>query len=215
MRIVILLKSFILAVTLLAYPSFAQETPTPALDAPSVEVEKKGHWDDIIFGSADAKIEIVEYASLTCSHCGHFASDVFPKLKEKYIDTGLVRLRFRNFILNQTDFALAVVSRCKDEAMARKLTHAFLTKQSRWLGQQNSGMILEALAAMEGLPLNSFDGCMKNEALAKHLGDKRQEWAASEKITHTPTIKLDGAELSPPTWVKIEAAIEMKLATLK
>ena len=181
----------------------------------AVAVEKKGFWDDIIYGSPSAPIELIEYASLTCSHCGHFSHEVFPLLKEKYIDTGKVRLRFRNFILNQFDFALAVVSRCKDEELARKLTHAFLSKQDAWLGKDNPVIILEAIAAIEGLPLNGFDTCLDNKDLAAHLGAKREEWAKTENIDHTPTIKLDGVELAPPTWVKLEAAIEMKLSTLK
>lgn len=206
------IKSLMMGIALLSAPVIAQDS---ASATPGIEVEKIGYWDDIIYGSPDAPIEIVEYASLTCSHCGHFALDVFPKLKEKYIDTGKVRLRFRNFILNQFDFALAVVSRCKDEDLARKLTHAFLSKQSAWLGKDNPIVILEALAAMEGLPLDGFTTCLENKALAAHLGDKREEWTKSENIQHTPTIKIDGIELAPPTWVKLDTAIEMKLSTLK
>ena len=204
--------SLLMGVALLAVPVIGQEATSTT---PPVEVERTGHWDDITYGSPDAPIEIVEYASLTCSHCGHFMVDVFPKLKEKYIDTGKVRLRFRNFILNQFDFALAVVTRCKDEDLARKLTHSFLSKQSAWLGKDNPVVILEALAAMEGLPLDGFTTCLDNKALAAHLGSKREEWAKNENIQHTPTIKIDGTELAPPTWVKLDTAIEMKLSTLK
>lgn len=209
------IKSLLMGIALLSAPVIAQEAAETASAATAIEVGKTGYWDDIVYGSADAPIEIIEYASLTCSHCGHFALEVFPKLKEKYIDTGKVRLRFRNFMLNQFDFALTVVSRCKDEDLARKLTHAFLSKQSSWLGKDNPVVILEALAAMEGLPLDGFTTCLKNEALAAHLGGKRDEWAKSENIQHTPTIKIDGIELAPPTWVKLDTAIEMKLSTLK
>ncbi len=206
-------------VALVSLPVMAQDVVDPAINGLSTAVEsekeKTGYWGDIVYGSPDAKIEIVEYASLTCSHCGQFASEVFPKLKEKYIDTGKVRLRFRNFMLNQFDFALTIVSRCKDEDLAKKLTHAFLSKQSVWLGQENPVVVLEGLAAMEGLPLGEFDKCIENNELAAHIGAKRGEWATNENIEHTPTIKLDGIELAPPTWIKIDTALEMKLATLK
>lgn len=215
MKLSIALKSLMTGVALLTLPVAAQESPEAASPIPAVESEKKGYWGDIIYGSMDAPVEIVEYASLTCSHCGDFASEIFPKLKEKYIDTGKVRLRFRNFILNQTDFALAVVSRCKDEELARKMTHSFLSKQASWLGQENPAAVLEAIATIDGLPINEFDKCMENKALAAHLSAKRKEWAETENIHSTPTIKLDGVELAPPTWIKLETAIEMKLAAQK
>ena len=209
------LKSLITGVALLSLPVAAQESTGATSAVPALEAEKKGHWDDIVYGSLDAPVELVEYASLTCSHCGHFAREIFPKLKEKYIDTGKVRLRFRNFILNSTDFALAVVSRCKGEDLARKMTHSFLSKQASWLGQENPVAVLEAIATIDGLPINEFEKCMENDALAAHLSTKRKEWADTENIHHTPTVKLDGVELAPPTWIKLETAIEMKLASQK
>lgn len=227
MKIATTLKSIVTGIVLITVPLQAQDehnhehaqtpsqTQTLTELEPIPESERVGHWGDIIYGSLDAPVELIEYASLTCSHCGNFARDIFPLLKEKYIDTGKVRLRFRNFILNQTDFALAVVSRCKDEELAKKITHAFLSKQASWMGQQNPGVVLEALATIQGLPMNEFSSCLENKHLAAHLGNKRAEWASKENIQHTPTIKMDGVELSPPTWVKLDTAIEMKLSTLK
>ena len=229
MKLATTLKTIVTGIALITVPLQAQDehnhehaqTPNqtqaqtqPEL-TPILESERVGHWGDIIYGSMEAPVEIIEYASLTCSHCGNFARDIFPQLKEKYIDTGKVRLRFRNFILNQTDFALAVVSRCKDEELARKMTHAFLSKQASWMGQQNPGVVLEALATIQGLPMNEFNSCLENKHLAAHLGEKRKEWATKENIQHTPTIKMDGLEIDPPTWFKLETAIEMKLAAIK
>ena len=197
---------------MVSMPAFSQEAQEDNSSTPEAEVVKTGFWDDIVYGSPDAKVELIEYASLTCGHCGHFAQDMFPKLKEKYIDTGKVRLRFRNFMLNQMDFMLTLISRCTDEDQAKKLTNTFLTKQDRWLGQPNAILILEALAAIDGMPLNSFEGCLQNRALGDHLIKKREAWSLSEAITHTPTIKIDGTAIDAHSWESIEAAIEAKLA---
>ena len=54
----------------------------------------------IISGNVDAKITIIAYESLTCSHCADFHKDVYPQLKKEYIDTGLAKIEFRHYPLD-------------------------------------------------------------------------------------------------------------------
>jgi protein-disulfide isomerase len=51
----------------------------------------------IVVGSKDAKITIIAFESLTCSHCANFHKDVYPGLKKDYLDTGLAKIEFRHF----------------------------------------------------------------------------------------------------------------------
>lgn len=219
MKLSTLTKSVVVGAVLCSAPMFAQEAESLKPEAALAESEKRGYWDDITYGDPSAPVELIEYASLTCSHCSHFALDIYPQLKEKYLDTGKVKLRFRNFILNQLDFAITVVSRCIDENFARKYTHTVLSKQADWMTAKQRGsdpiLELEAMATIDGLPMGEFEKCLENKPLAEHLRSKREGWAKNEKISHTPTITLDGVELSPPTWIKLETAIEMKLESLK
>ena len=65
-----------------------------------------------MLGKPDAPITIVEYASLTCPHCAHFANDVLPELKKKWIDTGKVKLVLRDFPLDEPALRAAMIARC-------------------------------------------------------------------------------------------------------
>src|ERR1700740_2084765 len=65
-----------------------------------LELEAKGPLDDIVMGSPTAPVTIIEYASMTWPHCAHFAVETFPKLKEKYIDTGKVKYIMREYPLD-------------------------------------------------------------------------------------------------------------------
>ena len=67
----------------------------------------------IISGNADAKITIIAYESLTCSHCANFHKDVYPQLKKDYIDTGLAKIEFRHFPLDIAAFNASKISQCK------------------------------------------------------------------------------------------------------
>ena len=69
----------------------------------------------IISGNEDAKITIIAYESLTCSHCANFHKDVYPQLKKEYIDTGLVKIEFRNFPLDIAALNAAKIAQCKND----------------------------------------------------------------------------------------------------
>src|SRR5690348_8330724 len=85
--------------------------PSSFADAPVLPVTIAP--DDRSIGKADAPVTIVEYASLTCPHCAHFDTEVLPKLKEKWIDSGKAKLVFRDFPLDQSALLAATVARCE------------------------------------------------------------------------------------------------------
>ena len=92
--------------------SFSDREKGPA-EVPVEELMKQvGDLPDIALGPADAKVTIVEYASMTCGHCMAFATKIFPDLKAKYIDTGKVRFIFREFPLDARAFAASMLARC-------------------------------------------------------------------------------------------------------
>ena len=68
--------------------------------------------DDRILGKPDAPITIVEYASLSCHHCAHFANDVLPEIRKEWIDTGKAKLVLRDFPTDQAALPAAMVARC-------------------------------------------------------------------------------------------------------
>ncbi len=89
-----------LGIAMGATPVLAQRRPAGPDEIPVEELMKPGALPDLAIGKADAPVTIVEYASLTCSHCANFHNNVYPALKEKYIDTGKVRFILREFPLD-------------------------------------------------------------------------------------------------------------------
>ena len=96
------------------------------------ELLKPGPLPDLIIGNADAPITVVEYASMTCGHCANFHTNVFPTLKEKYVDTGKVRFIMREFPLDNLAAAASMLARCAGEGKAFPLISALFAKQDDW-----------------------------------------------------------------------------------
>ena len=75
----------------------------------------------IVEGDLNAKIKIIVYESLTCSHCANFHKDVYPELKNEFIDTGLASIEFRNFPLDMAAFNAAKIAHCKNDGKSEIL----------------------------------------------------------------------------------------------
>ena len=91
----------------------------------------EGALPDVVEGQANAPVTVVEYASMTCSHCAAFATKVYPTLKSKYIDTGKAKLILREFPLDPLATAGFMLARCsgdKREAMIELL----FAQQKNW-----------------------------------------------------------------------------------
>ena len=69
----------------------------------------------IIEGNINAKVKIVVYESLTCSHCGNFHKNVYPKLKDEFLDKGLVSIEFKNFPLDIAALNASKLAHCKND----------------------------------------------------------------------------------------------------
>src|ERR1700739_25881 len=88
--------------------------------------------DDRILGNPDAPITIVEYASLTCPHCAHFANDVLPEIKKEWIDTGKAKLVLRDFPLDEPPLRAAMIARCASPDRFYAFADTFFASQDKW-----------------------------------------------------------------------------------
>ena len=105
---------------------------------------KPGPLPDLVLGKADATVTVVEYASMTCGHCAHFHTKVFPTLKEKYVDTGKVRFILREFPLDNLAAAASMLARCAGGGKSFPLIAALFAKQDDWAfveGQPGAGAV--------------------------------------------------------------------------
>lgn len=167
-------------------------------DAPiSVEdLMKPDDVPDIILGKADAPTTIVEYASLTCSHCGDFHNKVFPTLKEKYVETGKVRFIMRSFPRDTLDLAAFMLARCAGGDKIVPLTGVFFAKQEDWAFlRANQLPALYKIAQQAGFTKESFDKCLNDQVLSDQLVRGRDRAATVFGVDATPTFFINGKKM--------------------
>lgn len=147
---------------------------------------------EITIGKADAPVTIIEYASMTCPHCAEFHTKVLPALKEKYIDTGKVKLIFREFPLDGVALRASMLARCGGEAKAYPFIDILFRQQMSWAGAEDPMAGLGRIAKMGGMSQSAFDACLADEALMKQLVQGRQTAADKYDIKGTPSFIIDG-----------------------
>ena len=124
---------------------------------------------DIIMGSPDAPVTIVEYASPSCPYCKRFHTEVYPGLKRDYIDTGKVRYILRDFPIGRTSGQASVALRCIAPEKYLELFGRFLAEQPSWVSQEVRIEPIAAVAAKSGLSSAAFDACRQDAALIAGL----------------------------------------------
>ena len=146
----------------------------------------------ITSGNENAKITIIAYESLTCSHCANFHKDVYPQLKKDYIDTGLVKLEFRHFPLDVAAFNAAKISQCKQEK-SLEILESLYSNQQAWI----KGSTVEELNANlkkflinRGFNIN-YENCINNKEIEDFVLNDRIEGTKNFKVNATPTIIIN------------------------
>jgi protein-disulfide isomerase len=147
---------------------------------------------DRVLGKADAPVTIIEYASLTCPHCAAFHKDVLPQLKAKYIDTGKVKLVFRDFPLDGRATLAAMVARCARPERYFGFLDALFRSQAQWGRAEDPKKALAQVARIGGMGDAEFDACMKNEALLHSINKSRADGESQFKVNSTPTFIING-----------------------
>jgi protein-disulfide isomerase len=149
---------------------------------------------DMVLGSDKAPVTIVEYASMTCPHCAHFAEKTFPVVKKDYIDTGKVRWILREFPLDSLAAAAFMLARCAGETDKNRyyaMVDTLFKKQLDWAVERPIPH-LKAIAKQAGFTEDSFKACLTNQKLLDGI-EKERETAISEyKVHSTPTFFING-----------------------
>jgi len=150
-------------------------------------------------GSPDAPITIIEYRSLTCSHCADFANDVFPELDEKYIQTGKVKFEFRPFVLNAVDLNAFKLLNSIEEKDFLSLDKMLFRDQNKWLVTNDSNKILEnstnalkKYALLYGLSEETFNDILNDKELEEWILSMRVDGTKQFNIQSTPSFIING-----------------------
>jgi protein-disulfide isomerase len=177
---------------------------------PVEELMKPGELPDLALGPADAKVVIVEYASMTCGHCAAFHNKVFPELKKKYIDTGKVRFIMREFPLDNLATAASMLARCAGGDKTFALIETLFATQPEWAFKEGNPVPrLFEIAKQAGFTQESFDKCLTDQKLLDAITATRTRGAESFGVSATPTFFVNGKRLQgAPVMAEFEKAIE-------
>lgn len=170
--------------------------PGPALaqgDTVSVSELMAGEaLPDLALGSNDAQVTIVEYASMTCSHCAAFHAGAFPELKKKYIDTGKVKFILREFPLDPLGAAGFMVARCAGDDKRNAIIDLLFAQQKNWAFTEKPVDALAALLKQTGMSQKTFDACLKNQTLYDNVAKVHDRAAEKFGVSATPTFFING-----------------------
>ncbi len=179
--------------------------------------------NDMILGNQNAPITIIEYASLSCPHCAYFVRDAFPKLKNEYIDQGLVKFIFRDFPLNQPALSAGVVARCYSDNKTVESTNKYyeflkllFKSQDSWAFDQDFIKKIEIVAKIQGIDEEQFKSCLERKDIAETILKGRMEASKELQINSTPTFFINGQSSAGYTdYLKIKNIIEAELSKIK
>ena len=174
---------------LLLAVSFAIAAPAAA-EVPSPEKAIA----DRVLGRADAPVTIIEFASLTCSHCADFHTKTLPQVQKELIDTGKAKLIFRDFPLDGIALRASALARCLPEDRYFPFIKILFERQKNWSMEKDPTESLVKLAALAGLSPDTARACMSNMPILDVITKQRANAAEKYKIQATPTFVFnDGA----------------------
>ena len=227
-----------------ATPAAATPVATPPATPPA-PAPVAANWLDTVVatpegglrqGNPDAKVKLLEFGSLTCSHCGAFAHEGVPDLRAKYIATGKVSYEYRPFLLNGVDFAPSLLVRCQPAAAGIKLIDAFYEQQSQWIvpftkplsdvvqkkltslpeNQQITAFAaeggLDAFMRTRGMTRAQFDACTSDKSGIAKLNEIRDDANKNYGLTGTPTFVINGKTLADTAnWAALKPKLDAAL----
>lgn len=166
----------------------AAEPPAPSGTVADLKLTDK----EYALGPADAKVVLVEYASLTCPHCARFHTAVLPGIKKEFVDTGKVRYVYRDFPLDRVALAAAMVARCAGRDNFFGYIDTFYAAQGQWSRASNPISALANLAKLGGMSQTKFEACLKDVETQNVILQQRLEASNEFKVQATPTVFVNG-----------------------
>ena len=163
---------------------------TPIYGESALDITEK----DFVIGNEDAKITIIEYASLSCSHCADFHVNTLETLKKEYIDTGKVKMVFRDYPFNYPALLGSMVLRCIPENYRYDYMNALFKLQTDWVNKKNKKTIQELYKIMQsgGMTKDEYDACIYNTELENEILKGVMEAQNQFNIKSTPSFIING-----------------------
>jgi protein-disulfide isomerase len=166
----------------------------PAADttAESSDLMQPGPLGDMSLGDPKAPNTVIEYASMTCTHCQRFNAEVFKPFKAKYIDTGKVYYIFRDFPLDPLATSAIMLAHCAPPDRFFALVDLLFQKQKEWAFVDDPKTALFSLVKQAGFTQESFDACLTNQKMLDGVNSVRDRAASKLGVNATPTFFING-----------------------
>ncbi|MGY9004485.1 MAG: DsbA family protein [Alphaproteobacteria bacterium] len=176
-------------------PATVQTTMPASAPVISTTDAAKVRADDYVIGSATAPVTIIEYASLTCSHCQSFHTKVLPVLKKDYIDTGKLRLVYRDFPLDGIALRGSMLARCVGQKRSLAMIDIIFKRQGAMVAAKDPVAALAKIAGLGGMSKDTFKKCLEDKALQAKILAGRVEAEKVFGIDGTPGFVIDGKKV--------------------
>ncbi len=147
----------------------------------------------IISGNSDTKVKLMVFESLTCSHCANFHKNIYPKLKEDFIDKGLISIEFKSFPLDIIAFNATKLAHCRNDGDP-EILHYFYLNQDKWIKGKNEVEANQAIKKfIDATEYNlDFDKCLSDKQIEDHILEDRIEGVKKYEVKATPTVIING-----------------------
>jgi protein-disulfide isomerase len=172
--------------------------PAPDSTAPVEGLMAESALPDIVEAKpVDGKeppVTIVEYASMTCSHCAAFHATTYPALVSKYIDTGKVRFILREFPLDPLATAAFMLARCAGPDKRDAMVDLLFQQQRNWAFVDKPIEALASIVKQTGMSQESFEACLKDQTMHEKVNEVRDHAAEKFGVNATPTFFFNGVK---------------------
>jgi protein-disulfide isomerase len=172
-------------------------------------------------GNPNAKVTVIEYASLGCPVCAGWNNDNFDAFKAKYIDTGKVHYVYREFLTGDLPVAAAgfLLAHCAGKDKYFQVIEAVYRQEADLLesdrGAEERDRLIK-VAQSAGMTEPQFEACVNNDAALKALDDRSKIYANDDHIESTPTFVINGKRyVGYQTMAQMDAAITQAEAGAK
>jgi protein-disulfide isomerase len=203
--------SMVLAASLTAAAAMAADAPKPpaaATPAPAGQV-----YREFVEGKPNAKVTVIEYASLTCPHCAHFTQEDYPALKKDYIDNGKIKYIYRDFPLDNLALGAALLARCAPGDKGMGMVVKMFNEQTKWIQAEKPIEPLTAYAKETGMSDKDVDACLQNKGILDAIRDGYSTAANLYKVQATPTFLIGDDRVDGADYAKLKQDIDKALST--
>ena len=174
--------------------------------SPSKTFAKKS---ENFLGDNNAKITIIEYASMTCDHCANFHKNIFPEIYEKYIQTGKVKFIFRDFPLDKQALFAAILANCAPKEKYFDFVKLIFNTTQKWISVEDEFLKkLKNIGKMGGMSNDQIESCFRDENIVYLAINSRSNGEKKFNITSTPSFIINGKKYSSMTFEQFEKVLD-------